>query len=622
MQHTKNVDWKKNLVSPEEALAKIRPGTTVFIGTGPAAPLTLMQSLLESDGRNVRDIELVQLAIQGNVSLSVQDLKTYNYCLITFFSGFISSQTVKSGLVDMIPAYSSEIPELINKGKVSIDVAFIQITPPDSAGYCSLGVAVDVAREAMNKASLVVGEINTDMPFTYGDTFVSIKEFDLLVNSTNKRVPYRRHKVSKQMKKVAENVASVIKDGDCLSFSNSSLFEALGPQLKDKKDLGFHSLYFTDAMAELVKSGAVTNAKKTPFHGKSLTSYAMGSKKLMKWLHRNPRVEFHGTDFVCNPLFIGKIPQFVALYQAEKVDLSGGVAFPRTGSVITGPGEVVDFFQGAEASEEGCTIIGLPSRNIKGDSNILFALKDYPNQLRIRESVYMIATEYGVANLKWKTLRERAQAMIDIAHPDDRQLLMEQAKKGKLLYSNQIFISNSAHLYPTHIACNTTFKGGVPIRFRAIKPSDEEQMRRFFYRFSDEAKFYRFFYSVKTMDHDKMQEYINVDYNKEMSIVGLSGKPGDQTIVAEARFVMDDRSYYGEVAFLIDDSFQGIGIGSYMLDLLIQLAKEQGLMGLTAEVLSDNLPMKKVFEKANYPMEAQLENGVYVLTMHFNDQTN
>ena len=189
MGRSKKFDWKKILVPPEDALTKIRPGMTVFIGTGPAAPLTLMQSLLEYDGRNVRDIELVQLAIQGNVILSVQDLKTYNYCLITFFSGFISSQTVKSGLVDMIPAYSSEIPELINKGKVSIDVAFIQITPPDSAGYCSLGVAVDVAREAMNKASLVVGEINTDMPFTYGDTFVSIKEFDLLVNSTNKQVP-------------------------------------------------------------------------------------------------------------------------------------------------------------------------------------------------------------------------------------------------------------------------------------------------------------------------------------------------------------------------------------------------------------------------------------------------
>lgn len=615
----KKLDWKKNLVSPEEAIMKIKPGMTVFIGTGPAAPRTLIRTLLESDGHNVRDIELVQLAIHGNVILSVKDLHVQNYRLKTFFSGFVSSKTIQSGLVDLIPAYSSEIPELINKGKVPIDAAFIQITPPDSAGYCSLGVAVDVAREAINNASIVFGEITKEMPFTYGDTFVSIKEFDVLVDSTSESISHERHTVSKQMKKVAQNVASVIKDGDCLGFSNGSLFDALVPHLKDKKDLGIHSLYFTDAMAELIKSGAVTNSRKTPFRGKSLTSYAMGSKKLMNWLHRNPRVEFQGTDFVCNPVFIGKIPQFVAIYQAEKVDLLGGIAFPLTGSVITGPGEVIDFFQGADASEEGCTVIGLPSRDHKGNTNILLSLMDYPNQLRLRESVYMIATEYGVANLKWKTLRERAQAMIEIAHPDDRQDLMEQAKKKKLLYANQIFISDSVHLYPTHIACNDLFKGEIPLRFRAIKPSDEEQMRRFFYRFSDEAKFYRFFYSVKTMSHDKMQEYINIDYSKEMSIIGLSGKPGDEIIVAEARFVRDDRSNYGEVAFLIDDSFQGLGIGSYMLNLLIKMAKEQGLLGLTAEVLSDNLPMKKVFEKTKYPMEAQLENGVYCLTMHFND---
>jgi len=619
MASSKSLDWKKKQVSPDDVLRKIRPGMTIFIGTGPAAPLTLMKALLDSDEHNVRDIELVQLTVHGNVILSVKDLRTQNYRLKTFFSGFVASRTIKSGLVDMIPAYSSEIPKLINQGKVQIDVAFIQITPPDSEGFCSLGVAVDVAREAMDKASIVVGEINSEMPFTYGDTFVSIKEFDLLVTSDKSPFTYDQYEVDDQMDKVAENLASVIKDGDCLGFSNGPLFEALVPHLKEKKDLGIHSLYFTDAMAELVKGGVVTNSKKTPFRGKSLTSYAIGSKNLMKWLHRNPLIEFQGTDFVCNPIFIGKIPQFVALYQARKVDLLGGIAFPMTGSIITGPGEVIDFLQGAETSEEGCTIIGLPSRNDEGESNILLSLMDYPNQLRLRESIHMIATEFGVANLKWKTVRERAQSMIDIAHPDDRQSLIEQAKEMKLLYANQIFISQSAHLYPSRVACKATFKGEIPIRFRAIRPSDEEQMRRFFYRFSDEAKFYRFFYSVKTMSHDKMQEYVNIDYSKEMSIIGFSGKVGDETIVAEARFVRDDRSSYGEVAFLIDDRFQGLGIGSYMLDLLIQMAREQGLMGLTAEVLSDNLAMKKVFEKANYPMEAQLENGVYRLTMHFNE---
>ncbi len=619
MTLSEKIDWREKLVSPKEALMKIQPGMTIFIGTGPAAPLTLMKTLLESDENNVRDIELIQLAILGNVILSVKDLHVQNYRLKTFFSGFVASRTIQSGLIDLIPAYSSEIPELINRGKIPIDVAFISITPPDSAGYCSLGVAVDVAREAMSKAAIVVGEINAQMPFTYGDTFISIKEFDFLVHSTEQAVPHEQPKVSEPIKRVAQNIASVIKDGDCLSFSTGPLFEALVPHLKGKKDLGIHSLYFTDAMAELVNDGVVTNSRKTPFRGKSLTSYAIGSQGLMTWLNHNPLVEFQGTDFVCNPSFIGKIPQFVALYQAEKVDLLGGVSFPSTGSVITGPGEVVDFLQGADASEEGCTIIGLPSRNQNGESNILFTLMDSPNQLRLRESVYFIVTEYGVANLKWKTLRERAQTMIEIAHPDDRQSLLDQAKKLKLIYANQIAITHSAHNYPTHIACSAEFKNNTAIRFRAIKPSDEEQMRRFFYRFSDKAKFYRFFYAVRTMSHDTMQEYIHVDYCKEMSIVGLSGNPGDETIVAEARFVRDDRSDYGEIAFLIDDAFQGLGIGSYMLNLLITLAKEQGLMGLTAEVMSDNLPMRKMFEKADYPIDAQLENGVYCLTMHFNE---
>ncbi len=276
MPKSKKFNWKKNLVSPEDALMKIRPGMTIFIGTGPAAPMTLMKALLDSDEHNVRDIELIQLAIHGKVILSVEDLQAQHYRLKTFFSGFVASRSIKSGRVDLIPAYSSEIPRLINQGKVPIDVAFIQITPPDSAGFCSLGVAVDVAREAMAKASIVIGEINADMPFTYGDTFVSIKEFDLLINSAGKQHSSKKYPVDESMKKVAENVASVIKDGDCLGFSSGSLFEAIVPYLEDKKDLGIHSLYFTDAMAKLVKSGIVTNSRKTPFRCKSLKSYVLG----------------------------------------------------------------------------------------------------------------------------------------------------------------------------------------------------------------------------------------------------------------------------------------------------------------------------------------------------------
>jgi acyl-CoA hydrolase/RimJ/RimL family protein N-acetyltransferase len=617
MAQVKPANWENRLIPPEKVLNHIKPGMTIFIGTGPAAPRTLIKTLLDVDTRNIRDLELVQLAVLGDTTLTVDKLHAPNHRLKTFFSGYIAWDTISSGQVDLIPAYYSEIPQIIKSGKLAIDVAFIQITPPDDAGYCSLGVAVDVAREAMDKASVVVGEINTKMPFTYGDTFVSIDDFDLLVRSDRDPVLYQPPPVTEQMRQVAANVASVIKDGDCLSFSFGPLFEALVPHLSEKKNLGIHSLYFTDALAELVNSGAVTNSRKSPFRGKSLVSYALGTKELLCWLDRNPLVEFQGIDWVCNSAFIASNPQFVAMYEARKVDILGSVAFPLSGAVITGPGEGIDFFKGAEASVDGATIIGLPSRDEAGKPNILLSLQNYANQLRLRESVHMIATEYGVANLKWRTLRERAQALIDIAHPDDRQLLMTQAKQRKIIYANQIFLSASVHLYPAHMEEIKRFKGDVTVRFRAMKPSDEEGMRRFFYRCSKEMIFYRFFYSIKTMDHDKMQTYVNVDYQKEFSIVGLVVEKGNQKIIAEARMVRDERTYYGEVAFLIEERFQGIGIGSYMLSRLIEQAREQAFKGLTAEVLADNQPMIKVFEKAGLPMETSLSGGIYHVTLRF-----
>ncbi len=611
-------NWESHLVSPETVFSMIKPGMTIFIGTGPAAPRTLMKILLDADEDNIRDIELIQLAVQGDVILSIDKIHARNYRLKTFFSGFVSSSnTISSGQIDLIPAYASKIPEILKSGRIPIDVAFIQITPPNEAGYCSLGLAVDVAREVMEQAKIVVGEINEEVPFTFGDTFVSVKDFNLLVRSTRAPVIYERFRVTEEMDKVAANIASIIRDGDCLSFSHSPLFEALSPHLTGMKDLGIHSLYFTDALADLVKSGAVTNYRKSPFRGKSLTSYALGSRELLKWLDRNPLVDFQGTDYVCNPRLISENPQFTAIYEASKVDLLGSVSFPLKGAVMTGPGEVVDFLTGAEASKDGCTIIGLPSRNSKGEANIMVSLMDYPNQLRLRESVHMIVTEYGVANLKWRTIRERAQAMIEIAHPDDREYLIETARKKKIIYPNQIFIKESAHLYPSHISTTAEFKGGVTVKFRAIKPSDEEGMRRFFYRFSDQMIFYRFFYLVQTMTHDQMQEYVNVDYSKEMSIVGLAGTSDSEKIIAEARFVRDEESNYGDLAFLIDEAYQGIGVGTYLLHLLIKLARARGLKGFTAEVLPENQPMMKLFEKTDHLLEKGISNGTCYVKMRF-----
>jgi acyl-CoA hydrolase/RimJ/RimL family protein N-acetyltransferase len=620
MVETEKDQWRQKLVSAETVLEKIQPGMGIFLGTGVAEPQFLIQKLMEAEASNLQDLELIQLVSLGS-AISIDTIKNQKYRLKTFFSGWVAGEAIATGRVDLIPSRFSGIPCLMGSGVINIDVAFVQVTPPDDAGYCSLGVAIDVARQAMERATLVVGEINPQMPVTYGDTFVPVSDFDLLVETDHPLICFDRWQPDDVFDRVGENVASVIEDGSCIGFSIGPLFESLSRHLMHRRNLGIHSPFFTDALMDLVKSGAVTNRSKSVWRGKSLASYAFGTEKLMKWLHRNPLVEFQAIDKVCSPMQVGRNKCFVSALPARKVDLAGKIALHAgKGNVAAGPGEAVDFVNGAEISPGGKAIFALPSRNLKGEANIRLSVDEFPNQFSMSQSVDMIVTEYGVANLAGQTIRERAQALIDIAHPEDRQALVEQAKQENIIYPDQIFLADSAHLYPADVATIHTFKNDTKIRFRAIRPSDEEQMRRLFYRFSDKAVYYRYFTAIKAMPHEKMQSYVNVDYRVAMSIVGLVGEPGQGRIIAEARYIKARTQPYADVAFVVDGEYEGLGIATYMLARLMKLGKERGLLGFTADVLASNKGMMRVFEKSGLTVEARLDSGAYELTMPFNSQ--
>lgn len=420
--------------------------------------------------------------------------------------------------------------------------------------------------------------------------------------------------------RLAANVARVIEDGDCISYHAGPLFEALTPHLVRKKHLGIHGTYVTDALMDLVKSGAVSNYRKSAFRGKTVASYVLGTRDLMAWIDRNPLVELQSVEQVFDPVVMGRNSNLVVIYQAREVDLFGRVTFPlEAGHMDSGPSMATDMVIGAEISPDGRTIFALPSRDSNGEPNILVQLTDLRNQFGIRESIDLVITEYGIANLKWRPIRERALALIDIAHPDDRKGLIEAAKKKKILSADQVYLYESAHLYPADIAATHTFRNDLKVRFRAIKPSDEEAMRRLFYRFSDETIFTRFFYPLKTMPHEKMQEYVNVNYSRAMSVVALVGEPEQADIVAEARYELDEVENQGDIAFIVDDKYQGLGIATYLYKMLVRLGMERGLKGFSAEVLQANSRMMKVFEKGEFPMEARLEGGVYRLTIPFHD---
>jgi acyl-CoA hydrolase/RimJ/RimL family protein N-acetyltransferase len=617
MSITNSTNWEKKIVSPEDVLERIEPGMSIFLSTGVAEPRTLIKHLMTSDKSNLKDLELIQLISLGD-AIPLDERYSQKFRLKTFFSGWSASDAITAGTIDLIPCRFSRIPRLFRTGAIKVDAAFVQITPPDEAGFCSLGTAVDVTKLAMEQASLVVGVINKEMPRTLGDTFVHINDCDYLVNSTEKLIYFPRCPAPEVYEKIAVNIASVIEDGSCISFFPGFLFEALAKHLNRKRNLGVHSIMMTDALMDLIKSGAITNRRKISFRGKSLVAYAQGTTELMQWLDNNPLVEFQGIDVVTDPRSISLNHGFMAIIPARKVDVTGGIALHGgKGNVTAGPGEVQELLAGATQSRGGRIIFALPSRDHDDNSNILLSVADYPSQFSNSESLDMIVTEYGVAYLAGRTVRERALALIDVAHPDDRGSLVQQAKDANILYRDQIYLTESGHLYPEELAGIHTFKDNITIRFRAIRPSDEGDMRRLFYRFSDQAVYYRYFSPIKTMPHMKMQEYVNVDYNRIMSIVGLIEESGVERIIAEGRYVISDDEPFADTAFIVDEAFQGKGIATFLFELLIHTAQKRGIKGFRADVLTANKAMMKVFEKAPFPIKALVSEGVYELSMPF-----
>lgn len=338
----------------------------------------------------------------------------------------------------------------------------------------------------------------------------------------------------------------------------------------------------------------------------------------MQWLDQNPLIEFQGIDVVGDPKIIGSNDFFTVIIPVRKVDLTGEVAMHvGMSNVAYGMGEALELLAGVGLSRNGRAICALPSRNLRNQSNIKISIEEYPNQVNIREALDMVVTEYGIAYLKGISIRERALALIDIAHPDDRAELVRQAKEANMIYPDQIYLTEAGHYYPADLEHSYTFKDKLNLRFRAIRPSDEDQMRKLFYRFSEEDVYYRYFSPVRTMPHTKMQSYVNVDYRNIVSIVGLVGPKGDSRLVAEARYVREQESPSADVAFIVDEEYQGKGIASYLYQMLINVAKKNGIEGFTASVLPSNKGMLRVFKKGPYPFTTALDSGVYNLIIPF-----
>ncbi|WP_425395894.1 acetyl-CoA hydrolase/transferase family protein [Aeoliella sp.] len=410
----------------DEALDVVKSGHRVFIHTAAAAPQALVQAL----GRRAKDVdqvETIHLHTEGAAPYASPNLQGHIYSN-SFFVGANVRPAVNEGYADYIPIFLSEVPKLLRSGGLPLDVALIHVSPPDNHGFCSLGVSVDASRAAADSAKVVIAQVNKHMPRTHGHGLVHMSDIDFAVEHDEPLHAHHTAEATPVERAIGKHVAELVEDGATLQLGIGAIPDAVLAALKDHKDLGIHSEMFSDGVVDLVESGVINGAFKARQTGKVVGSFCIGSQKVYDFIDDNPSVEMLEASYVNDTAVIRRHPKVTAINSAIEVDLTGQVCADSIGPrIYSGVGGQMDFIRGAALSHGGKPIIALPSVTRRGVSRISAMLKLGAGVVTTRAHVHYVVTENGVAYLYGKNLRQRAKALIDIAHPDHREDLERAA---------------------------------------------------------------------------------------------------------------------------------------------------------------------------------------------------
>jgi len=421
------IDRENKCNSPREALALVQSHQRVFVHGASATPSVLLKALVEEADR-LEGVELIHIHTEGDCPY-VHPSLSRSFRVTNLFVGANMRTHLDGERIDYLPCFLSEIPQLFRSRRRPIHVALLHLSPPDQHGYCTLGTSVDIAKSAFDTAEIVVAQINKQMPRVHGDGFIHIHDLDAYIEVDVPLLEPKRHQVSGIEQTIGRHVASLIEDGACLQVGIGSIPDAVLEQLSSHKNLGIHSEMWSDGVLSLLKSGVVNNSKKNVHPGKTVSSFVSGSRAVYDFINDNPSVIQLPSDYVNNPNVICRNQKVVAINSAVEVDLTGQVCADSIGSrIISGVGGQMDFMRGAALSQGGKPIIALPSKTRDGRSRIVSTLKNGAGVVTTRAHIQFVVTEYGVADLYGKTLHERAKALIEIAHPEDREKLLGEWK--------------------------------------------------------------------------------------------------------------------------------------------------------------------------------------------------
>jgi len=615
--------YPEKFLPPEIIFSHIHAGDRIFIGTGCGEPQYLVAELVNYVNNNPKaffDAELIHIWTLGVAPYTDEKFQD-NFRLDSFFVGDSTRNPVNRGAADYTPIFLSSVPDLFRSEMVPVDIALVQTSLPDKHGYLSLGISVDVVKAALEKAEVVVAQVNENMPRTHGDGFIHIKDIDFILPHDEPLLEYSVKAPNDIVQRIGKYVARIIEDGSTIQVGYGLIPDEVVHSLEDKKDLGVHTELLSDGIVELMKKGVVTNQKKIHNPGKTIASFCMGSRDTYDFLDENPSIEFKRIDYTNNPLIISRNRMMTAINSAMEVDLTGqATAESLGGTFYSGTGGQADFMRGAVLSPGGKTILAFPSTALNDSvSRIVPVLQEGAGITLTRGDVHYMVTEYGIAYLHGKNIRERAMDLIAIAHPKFRPWLIEAARKRSLIYKDQVFIPGEKGMYPEELETYRTTKKGLEIFLRPVKITDEPMLKDFFYDLSEDSMYMRFFSARKDMPHKRLQDFVVVDWSRKMEILAVikEKEREKETIIALGQYELNPDKYLAEVAIVVKDEYHGMGVGKELLSYLTYIARRHGLLGFTADTLVENKGMVSLFEKMGFYTEKRREEGVYEMKMLF-----
>lgn len=617
-------DWQHRYASKLEpaarAVRRIGRGARVFIGSGCGEPQALVRAMVEAAG-SMADTELIHICTLGVAPYSDPKYAS-NFRPNAFFIGNSLRDAVSHARADYTPAFLSQVPSLFRNSQLPLDVALITISPPDEHGFASLGVSVDITRAAVDTAQIVIAQVNSFMPHTLGDAMVHMDQIDVLVDQSEPLLEWPQTEHDDLYARIAAHIARLIPNGATLQIGVGHIPDAVLAALEDKSDLGIHTGMFSNGVMQLARKGVINGRCKTLHPGKIVGSFALGTRELFDWMNDNKSVEMHPSDYTNDPAVICRNNNMVSINAALEVDLTGQAVADSLGHrFYTGLGGAADFIRGAAMAKNGKAIIALPSTMMTPEgpkSRIASTLSEGADVVASRGDASYVVTEYGVAYLHGRSLRERAMSLISIAHPDFRSELLHTAKRRHLVYPDQI-IPPASRPYPAKYEETVTLTDGVKLFIRPIRPDDEPRMKDMFYSFSEQTVYLRYHGVLKTMPHNKLQVFCNVDYDTEMALVAVVGQPGQEEIIGVGRYMTDAAKSSAELAFAVQDAWQRKGIGTYLFKRLIAVAQEHGIRKLHADVLVENSGMLKIFHRSGLHIETSTQANVVRVRMAMPD---